>query len=334
MLSPTSSKERLDMTALGISPSIRDIHRGDLFYDDATDFTVADRRRGLVRGLWSAARPHQWIKNIAVLIVPGLMFLTIGFHGAATALIATLAFCLAASSVYLLNDIVDRDQDRLHPVKRNRPIASGLIRPAEALGAAAVLAGSSLLLAGVVSSALVATIAAYLVLTGAYSLRLKRVAYVDVLVLAAGFVLRVVAGAVAVHAAAPLLLLVTVLAGASFLAFGKRRAELMLLGEKATAHRSALGRYHLRTLDAVTRSVEVLTVLAFGLWILVTTGSDLGLVLGLVAAGGLGQVLETQRLATLRGRGGNPTRDLTSNIAVLPGLAIAAFVALSTGVIR
>lgn len=334
MLSPTSLKERLNMTALGISTSIRDLHGGDLFADDATDFTVADKRRDLVRGLWSAARPHQWIKNIAVLIVPGLMFSTIGLHGAVTALIATSAFCLAASSVYLFNDTVDRDQDRLHPVKRTRPIASGLIRPAEALGAAAVLAGSSLLLAGVVSTALVATIAAYLVLTGAYSIRLKRVAYVDVLVLATGFILRVIAGAVAIHAAAPLLLLVAVFAGACFLAFGKRRAELVLLGDRATAHRSVLGQYHLCSLDAVIRWVEVFTVLAFGLWILVTTRSDLGLVLGLVAGGGLGQALETQRHATLKGSGGNPTRDLTSNIALLPGLAIAGFTALSTGIIR
>ena len=334
MLCSTSQKERLTMTALGISTLTRDIHGGELFLDDAADFTVAGRRRDLIRGMVSAGRPLQWIKNVAVLIVPGLMFLTIGIHGAVAALLATLAFCLAASSVYLLNDTVDRDQDRLHPTKRNRPIASGLILPTQALATAAVLAGAALLVAGLVTPGLVTTITAYLCLTGAYSVWLKRIAYVDVIVLASGFVIRVVAGAVAVHVGAPLLLLVAVFAGACFLAFGKRHAEQALLGENASAHRSALGRYQVRTLDGAIRSAEVVSALAFGLWVLVATGSVLGFVLGLVAAGGLGHALETQRRAMGKGGGGNPTRDLMSNFALMPGLATAALIALSTGIIR
>lgn len=322
------------MTVLDAPTSNRNPEPGELIFRDARNVVVDSRHRGLLRGLVSAARPHQWVKNVAVLIVPGLMFLTIGIGGAVAAAIATGAFCLAASSVYLLNDTLDRDQDRLHPVKRHRPIASGRIRPVEALGAAAALAVVSLLSAGLVSTALFAVIAAYLCMTGLYSVWLKRIAYVDVMALAGGFVLRVVAGAVAVHASAPPLLLTAVFAGACFLAFGKRHAELALLGRSATAHRAALAGYHDRALKVTIRIAETISAAAFGLWILTAIGGVPGLILGLAAGGGLAQALDTHRRTMRAGGGGNPTADLTSNLALLPGLAIAAFVALSVGIIR
>ncbi|MEO6898979.1 MAG: UbiA family prenyltransferase [Mycobacteriaceae bacterium] len=267
-------------------------------------------------------------------MVPALLFLTIGAATALAAAAAMVAFCLAASSVYLLNDTADRDQDRLHPTKRNRPIASGLVRPAEAIAASALLASAAVVIGWMLSPTVAVVIAAYVVLTGAYSLRLKHIAYVDVAVLASGFVLRVVAGAVAVHASAPPLLLVAVFAGAAFLALGKRRAELALLGGDAATHRRALSGYRAATLEAVIGCTEYATVLAFALWVLVATGSQLGLGLGMLSAASLAYTLRTQRQSVRTGGGGNPTRDLFSNLSLLPGLVVTALVALSTGVIR
>jgi decaprenyl-phosphate phosphoribosyltransferase len=285
-------------------------------------------------GVATAARPMQWIKNASVLVVPGLMLFALGFGGIVAAMTATVAFCLAASSVYLLNDTVDRNADRGHPTKRNRPIASGLISPAEALTAAGAFAAVALMLAWLVTPGVTAAISAYLLVTGAYSLWLKRIAYVDVAVLAAGFVLRVIAGAAAVHASAPPMLLAMVFTGAAFLAFGKRHAELALLGDRAAAHRATLGRYRLNSLDLIIRGAQVATVLFFGLWILMASGSPIGLGLGMVAGAGLWHALEAQHRAVRTGGGGNPTRDLLSNRAMLPGVAIAAAAVLSIGVIR
>ena len=90
----------------------------------------AHRHTDALRGLLRAARPHQWIKNATVLMIPGLGFYTLGVAGLVDALVACSAFCLASSSVYLLNDTLDREADRHHPVKRHRPIASGVVSPA------------------------------------------------------------------------------------------------------------------------------------------------------------------------------------------------------------
>lgn len=289
---------------------------------------------GVLRGLVTAARPHQWVKNGAVVIVPGLVLFSLGISAVATAVLATLAFCLVSSSVYLLNDVVDRNNDRHHPAKRNRPIASGLVAPRLALVASALFAGAGLALGSALSPALETILAAYLVSTGAYSLGLKRVAYLDVAVLAAGFVLRVLAGAVSVGAGAPVLLLVAVFAGAAFIALGKRRSELSLLGEDAGAHRSALRSYRVPVLDATLRHAEGATVLAFGLWVLTAIGGLLGAVAGLIGAVSLLSALDTYRFSLQRGKGANPTRDLISNVAVMAGLGLAAMVALSTGVLR
>lgn len=317
------------MTATSTSSPL---HRADELFHAAS--AEVSRWRPLLRGLASAARPHQWVKNAAVLMVPGLLFLTIGVEGIVAALLAVVAFCLAASSVYLLNDTADREQDRLHPTKRNRPIASGAIRPAEALAASAALAVTAVVIGWLVAPPVAASIAAYVVLTGAYSVWLKHLAYVDVAVLATGFALRVVAGAAAVHASAPPLLLVAVFTGAGFLALGKRRAELALLGDEAVAHRRALRGYRGPVLDAVIIGTEYATVLAFGLWVLRAMGSELGLALGLLAAASLANALQVQRETLRTGGGGNPTRDLMSNVALIPGLAVAALVALSTGIFR
>ncbi len=288
----------------------------------------------VLRGLATASRPHQWVKNGAVLIVPGLVFFSLGISGVAAALLATLAFCLVSSSVYLLNDVVDRANDRHHPTKRNRPVAAGVVSPRVALAASAAFAGAGLALGSTLSPLLGAILAAYLVSTGAYSLGLKRVAYLDVSVLAAGFVLRVLAGAVAVGVGAPSVLLVAVFAGAGFIALGKRRSELVLLGDEAAAHRLALGSYRLSALDLALRDAEAITILAFGIWVAVAIGGLLGIVAGLIGALSLLSALDTYRLSLERGKGANPTRDLISNLAVVSGLGLAAMVALSTGFLR
>lgn len=190
-----------------------------------------------VRNLVRLARPGHWVKNGFVLAA--LVFARqFGDPSAwASAALALAAFCLASSAIYALNDVLDRREDALHPVKRRRPVASGAVGVREALAVAAVLAAAGLGVALLVGSHLAATVAVYLVLMTAYGAGLKRVAILDVLLIASGFVLRAYAGAVAIDVAISPWLLLCTLTLSLFLGFAKREGERAALGEEAASTR-------------------------------------------------------------------------------------------------
>jgi decaprenyl-phosphate phosphoribosyltransferase len=217
--------------------------------------------------LLRAMRPHQWVKNLFVLAP--LVFAKELLHVpmALRTLAGFALFSLAASTVYLLNDLNDVEADRAHPVKRHRPIASGLIpeRLARnaAIGLAVVAIGGSLPL----SPWLAACILGYLTLNLAYSKKLKSIAYLDVMCITAGFELRVFAGAFAADVPASWYLLVVTFLLATFLGFGKRMHELMQ-GEGATKQRSVLARYDRRTLTALLFLTALATVATYAVYTL------------------------------------------------------------------
>lgn len=218
--------------------------------------------------LLKTLRPHQWVKNVFVLAP--LVFsrnLTSPAH-ALRGFVGFALFCLASGIVYLVNDLVDAERDRLHPIKRNRPIASGALSPTEArlwaaLGAPAVLLGAWLL-----SPPLSAVIAGYMTLNLFYSIVLKRIPYLDVLSIATGFLLRVVGGAYAVAVPASHWLLGCTVLLASTLALGKRAHELAVMGDEATAVRGVLARYRLSHLRVAMLAVATVTGLGYALYTL------------------------------------------------------------------
>jgi len=222
--------------------------------------------RGQFAALIESARPKQWVKNVFVLA--GLVFGGQLFDPGACvrASVCFLLFCAASSAVYLVNDVFDKASDAHHPVKRLRPIASGRLPVPVAAAAAFFLAatalGGSLLLSGPVFTA----VALYLAMTAAYTTGLKRVFILDVLIVAAGFVLRAVAGAAAVRAEiSPWLVRCTFLL-ALFLALGKRRNELVLLGDAARQHRPNLGSYSVGLLDSWLTAVSGATIVCYALY--------------------------------------------------------------------
>jgi len=181
--------------------------------------------------------------------------------------LAALAFSLVSSAVYILNDLRDAPQDRLHPVKKNRPIASGAVATTPALGAAAVLLAAGLGGAGRLGADLLAVIGGYLVLQGFYTLWLKRIALVDVIVIATGFVLRALAGAVVIHVVISPWLLLCAMLLALFLGLCKRRHEKVNLAGQGT--RAALDAYDERLLDqliAVTAAAALVCYSIYTLW--------------------------------------------------------------------
>jgi decaprenyl-phosphate phosphoribosyltransferase len=180
------------------------------------------------------ARPKQWLKNVLVFAAPGAAgVLNVGNNLVLT-LLAFVSFCLAASGIYIWNDLLDVEADRRHPTKRNRPIASGELSIGAARVAGVVLPVSALVLAALTGRwQTVAVVATYIVITLAYTVRLKQVAVVDVVTVAAGFVLRAAAGAVAVDVPMSRWFVLCIMFGSLFIVVGKRYAELNEVGDGA-----------------------------------------------------------------------------------------------------
>jgi 4-hydroxybenzoate polyprenyltransferase len=222
----------------------------------------ASRRNGLV----AALRPHQWTKNL--IVFAGLIFgqRLLDPVAVARATAAFAIFCVLSSVVYLLNDLADRDADRLHPLKRRRAIASGAVSPALALATASGLAAIGIAGAFVLGRYVGLIALGYLALFMFYSGPLKHIVIIDVLTIAAGFVLRAAAGAVAIPVPiSPWLLVVTILF-ALFLALAKRRHELVLLGDQATGHRPILEEYSPYLLDQMIAVVSASTIVAYAFY--------------------------------------------------------------------
>jgi len=186
--------------------------------------------------------------------------------GWARSLMAMAAFCAAASATYLINDIIDREADRAHPTKRNRPIAAREVSVRLALVTAIVLVAIAALIAALLKGLFPLVLGCYFTLTLLYSGFLKRAVFIDVMVVAAGFVLRVVGGAVAIPVAVSHWLLVCAYLLALYLALGKRRSELVLLGDGAGDHRPVLGYYSLPLVDHAISVVLGATVVAYTLY--------------------------------------------------------------------
>ena len=211
-------------------------------------------------------RPKQWIKNMVVFAA--LIFSQKLFepHTFLISFLAFFLFCLIASSVYLFNDVIDREEDKQHPFKKLRPVASGSLSTTTAVTSAALLAIVSLGVAVLVDGWFSVILATYYAINLAYSKYLKHVVIIDVMVIALGFVLRAVGGAVIINVEiSPWLIICTTLL-ALFLGFGKRRHELVTMNEEAQNHRPILSEYSPYFLDQMISVLTASTVVAYALY--------------------------------------------------------------------
>lgn len=221
-----------------------------------------NRLPALIRAL----RPLQWTKN-------GLVFAAVVFGHMVTdrppllrSIAAALIFCAVSSGIYLINDVRDVEQDRVHPKKRRRPVAAGEVSPERAVALAVVLLVGGFAAAMALRPAFGAVIAGYATLMVAYSYGLKRLVIIDVFAIAAGFVLRAAGGAVAVELPISPWLYVCTMLLALFLGFGKRRHELATLQESAAQHRANLDSYSIPLLDQIIAVVSSATVMTYSLY--------------------------------------------------------------------
>jgi 4-hydroxybenzoate polyprenyltransferase len=224
------------------------------------------RRRSPLRAAVVSLRPRQWTKNL--LLFAGIIFAAkLGDASRwVDAVVAFTAYCSASSASYLVNDVRDAPHDRLHPIKRARPIARGELSPRVAVMVGVLLLAVSILLVVPLGLAPVLFLCAFLVLQSAYTLALKHVVLLDVMTIAGLFVVRAAAGAAAVDVRiSPWLLLCTALL-ALFLALAKRRGELVLVGADATPGRPVLEGYSLALVDQLVTIVAASTVISYSLY--------------------------------------------------------------------
>jgi decaprenyl-phosphate phosphoribosyltransferase len=229
--------------------------------------TAGPARPGFLLGCIRTARPKQWAKNVLVFAAPAAAGVLLDGPVVVRTLIAFAAFCLAASGTYFLNDAMDATADRAHPTKRNRPIAAGVISRPVAYVIAGVLMVAGLGIAVPVQNGnLTIVIAVYLAFTVSYSLGLKREPVLELAMVAAGFVLRAVGGAVAANVALSRWFLIVAGGGSLLVVAGKRFGELAQLGNREGTSRSVLKRYTPTFLRQVCTISAAVTVTAYCLW--------------------------------------------------------------------
>jgi len=263
-------------------------------------------------------RPHQWLKNGFVFV--GLLF---GHawsdpHKPAQALAAFVAFCLLASGIYVINDLIDRERDRLHPQKKSRPLAAGTVSVPAALAlAAACFAGGAAIVLGVPGMTAWAPwiLLAYVLMNLGYSFGLKHVVILDVFIIAGGFMLRILAGTLGIGIAPSHWLLLCGLMLTLFLGFAKRRAELGALEADASGHRRVLEHYTAPMLDQFIAIAASGTVISYALYTLSAETLALHGTRGLIATVPFvlyGMLRYLWRLHRLGG-GGDPARELLTD---------------------
>lgn len=281
-------------------------------------------------------RPRQWVKNF--MVFPALIFSVQVFelHSLFLSLWAFLVFCLLSGSVYLFNDLADVESDRRHPVKCKRPIPSGALpievarRASRVLLIAALLGAAAIIPVSGLRFLLVCL--AYLVLQVFYSTKLKHVVILDVMCIALGFDLRVLAGGVALNVPVSFWLITCTSLLALFLGFGKRRHELTLLADEATSHRRILQEYSVNFLDQMISVVTASTVLAYSLYTLseetVAAFGGRAEYLPLTIPFVLYGIFRYLYLVHQKDSGGSPTRTLLTDPPILVniGLWLAAVV--------
>lgn len=257
--------------------------------------------------LIKSMRPRQWTKNVFVFVPLFFDRKLTDPESVLRTIAAFVLLCLMSSAVYLMNDLVDIEKDKQHPVKKNRPLPAGELSPTVAVVAAVILAVISLVAGYFLAPSLALILLIYLLLQIAYTLWLKNIVLVDVLVVASGFVLRIAAGVavIEVERFSPWLYVFSFFL-ALFLVLGKRRHELVLLGDEGASHRSILSEYNIDLIDRMLGIVTTGTVVAYSLYTFLAEGLPANHVMMLTIPFVLYAIFRWLYLIHVRQEGGAP----------------------------
>lgn len=278
----------------------------------------------MLKDLLISIRPKQWTKNGLVFIALVFTlnqywtpFSTTMYQWLGRASLAFCLFCAVSSAVYLLNDVLDLEKDRQHPIKRNRPLPAGRLQPYQAIAAMLVLLAIALPLSFWLAPLFGGIALGYFLMMVAYSLWLKNVLLLDIFIIAFGFVLRAVAGAVVIDVPISPWLYVCTLLGALFIGFGKRRHELILLNDDAGSHRQILQEYTPEFLEQAINILMSATVMAYSLYTFSAETLPKNHAMMLTIPFALYGVFRYLYLIHLRNEGGSPEEMLLKDRPIL-----------------
>ncbi len=257
-------------------------------------------------------RPVQWLKNLMLFFPPflGGEIMASGFFS--VAIIPFVAFCSASSASYIINDLLDKENDRHHPDKRGRPIASGKISIVSACTVAVVLLSVACVTAWQVSQIFLCYLIAYLAISVLYSVKLKSIVLVDIFCISAGFLLRLQAGGAAFGVAISEWLFLSVFLLSVFLSTGKRMSEKQRLGDLAKQHRKALANYPKEFLEGTMYMTGGSVLVTYTMYVISRHSYVLLYSVPLSCFGLLRYILRVQS-----GKGGDPTESLTRDVPLL-----------------
>ena len=284
----------------------------------------------MIINLLKTMRPKQWAKNVFIftalvfdekLFTPSPLLKTIA---------AFIFFCLASSAVYLINDLADIEKDRQHPIKRLRPLPSGQLKPSVAIAAAVLIPLVTLPLSFLLDLYFGFVVLVYLVTMIVYSFALKNIVILDVLTVAAGFVLRVAAGAIVVKVErfSPWLYICTTLI-ALFISVSRRRHELILLAENANEHRASLNEYSLPLLDEMISVVASATVIAYSLYTFSAPNLPPNHAMMLTIPFVLYGIFRYLYLIHVKSKGGTPEEIFLSDLPLITALGLWALAVIA-----
>jgi 4-hydroxybenzoate polyprenyltransferase len=303
-------------------------HNANSDFDPNDPVIIAARARPWPLMLLKTMRPKQWTKNAFVFAALIFAFRFTHVSDVALTFAAFFLFCLLSSAVYIMNDLADREADRKHPRKRYRPLASGALSPAVATAACLVLLGGTLLVAFLINPLFGAVCLLYFATQIGYSFWLKHVVIIDVLLLASGFVLRAMAGAIVIDVPISPWLYVCITLLGLFIGCSKRRHELILLSEGAGSHRRILEEYSPALLDQMITVVTSSTVMAYAMYTFTAKSLPENHLMMLTVPFVLYGIFRYQYLIYQKNEGGTPEELLFRDRPLLVTVALWGLVAV------
>ena len=239
----------------------------------------------MLKDIIISIRPYQWYKNLV--LFTGIFFSANvhNLHMLIIVLFSFIIFCILSGSEYIINDIMDKKRDAIHPLKCNRPIASGKLRVSHALIFAIIMLGMALVGAYLINIQFLGVSLAYFLLIILYSLFLKHIAIIDVLTISSGFVLRAIAGCLAIKVSVSPWLIICAFLVALFLALGKRRHELILMENSASSHRKVLDGFSSEMLDKMMTIVTSVLIMSYSLYTFLTNNTGMMVTLPIIIYG-------------------------------------------------
>ncbi|MDK0957126.1 decaprenyl-phosphate phosphoribosyltransferase [Clostridium perfringens] len=270
--------------------------------------------KSFIINLLKLMRPKQWIKNFFVFGALIFSYSFLNLNKTIAALIAFILFCLISSTVYIMNDILDVEKDRVHPKKRFRPIASGAISIKKATIALVVLLAISMISSFMINKGLFFILVLYFINNIFYSFKIKNIVILDVISIAVGFILRVIAGGVAIDVSLSGWILLCTFFISLFLGFEKRRNEIIKLEGKANEHRKILDDYSDELLKQFSDITLTCTVIAYSMYTFVAYNTSYMMLTNIFVVYGL---FRYKYLSMKKGEGGSPTETVLTDKSII-----------------